>query len=121
MGSFRGGVILTAFAAIPMPAFADICAQVRPDWTGSEATAVTEAIALFGTPPSLFLVVATALAVRFRSQWGGLAVVVAWAIWTSAVALNGNDQLAQATIEGCVGSPALFLIGVALMCAGTVL
>ena len=121
MGSVRRGVILAAFAGLPAPALADICAQVRPNWSGSEATALTEAVALFGTTPSLLLIVATALVVRFRSQWGGLAVVVAWAMWTSAVALNGNAQLAQAATEGCVGSPALFLIGVALMCAGTVL
>ena len=82
MGSVRRGVILGLVAAMPTQVLADICAQVRPNWSGSEVTALTEAMALFGTPPSLFLIVATALVVRLRSQWGGLAVVFAWAMWT---------------------------------------
>jgi hypothetical protein len=119
MGPLRRGLIL---ALLPGPALADVCASVRPNWIpGTPSTALTEAIALFGTVPSLGLILLTALALRFRSQWGGLTVVVLWAGWTSLVALTGDAMMAQARLEGCVGSPVLFLSGVAAICAGTVL
>ncbi|MEP3917146.1 hypothetical protein [Ascidiaceihabitans sp.] len=121
MGSLRRGLIL---AALPTSALAEVCDKVRPHWVpGSPATAFTEMIALFGTPPSLVLLVATALVLRFRSKWGGLGVTVAWAAWVSVVSMVGAGDAVQqqATLEGCVGSPALFILAVAAICIATIL
>lgn len=119
MGSLRRGLIL---AAAPTPALAEVCDKVRPNWTpGTPSTMLTEAIALFSTVPSLVLIVATLAALRFRSQWGGLAVVVGWTIWTSLAAFGRDSILEQAAAEGCVGAPTLFIAAVAAICVGTVL
>ncbi|SPH19889.1 hypothetical protein ASD8599_00628 [Ascidiaceihabitans donghaensis] len=111
-------------AALPTSALAEVCDKVRPQWVpGTPATAFAEMIALFGTPPSLVLLVATALVLRFRSKWGGLGITVAWAAWVSVVSMVGaGDALQQqATLEGCVGSPALFILVVAAICIATIL
>jgi hypothetical protein len=122
MGSVRAGLTLTLLLLAPAAAMADVCAQLRPDWaSGTRISALAEAILLFATLPSLALLLVTATALRFRSQWGGLAVVVLWAMWSSAPAFLNGDVLRAARSEGCVGSPALFIAAVAAICVGTVL
>ena len=111
-------------AALPTSALAEVCDKVRPHWVpGTDATAFSELISLFGTPPSLILLVATAIVLRFRSKWGGLAVTVLWAGWVSLVSIVGaNEEMQQlAAREGCVGSPALFIVAVAAICIATIL
>lgn len=121
MGSLRRGLILTL---IPSAGSAGVCADVRPQWTpGTPATAWSEILALFGTAPSLVLLVATVAALRFRHQWGGLIVVVLWTVWVSIIAmLSPRDAVQQAAaLEGCVATPVLFIAAVAAICIGTVL
>lgn len=121
MGPFRRGLIL---ALLPLPAWAGVCDKVRPFWTpGAPATGWDELIGLMGTPPSLILLVLSALAVRFRHQWGALVVVLLWTAWVSVVALVGLDGETQALAiaEGCIGSPVLFIAIVAAICGGMIL
>ena len=121
MGPLRRGLILSM---VPTGAFAEVCDKVRPTWTpGTEATAFGELIALMGTPPSLVLLVASALAVRFRHQWGALIVVLLWTAWVSVVTFYGADGEIQklAVAEGCVGSPTLFIAAVAAICVAMIL
>ena len=109
---------------LPSQAFAEVCDKVRPLWEpGAPATAFGEMIALFGTPPSLILLVASALVLRFRHKWAGLAVVVLWSTWLTLVTVVSakDDIQQQAVIEGCVGSPTLFIAAVAAICIGIVL
>ena len=122
MGPLRRGLIFLIFCA-PSAAFAEVCDKVRPTWTpGTQATGWSELIALMGTPPSLILLVLSALAIRFRHQWGALVVVVLWAIWVSLVAMSAPDEIRQMAInEGCIGSPALFIAAVAAICGGMIL
>lgn len=121
MGPLRRGLIL---ACLPGAAWAEVCDKVRPQWTpGTEATAWTELIALMGTPPSLILLVLSALAVRFRHEWGALVVVLLWTGWISLVVFYGTDGDVQemAVIEGCIGPPTLFIGAVAAICVSMIL
>ena len=116
--------LILAFLAGPTAAWAEVCDKVRPLWApGSQATGWDELLGLMGTPPSLVLLVLSALAVRFRHQWGALIVVLLWTGWVSLVALVGvdNDVQALAIAEGCVGSPVLFIAVVAAICGGMIL
>jgi len=114
--------ILSALIACTSPALAEVCDKARPSWDGQPVSTFQEAIFLFSTFPSLILLVATAAALRFRSQWGGLAVVVLWTMLITvftATDPTGTGEFALS--EGCVGSPALFIVAVAAICVGTVL
>ncbi|PTX54879.1 hypothetical protein C8N43_3702 [Litoreibacter ponti] len=111
----------TVMASIS-PAWAEVCDKARPSWDGAPVSALQEAVFLFSTVPALILVMASALVLRFRSQWGGLVVVL---LWTGLVTMltmvdpSGLDELA--VTEGCVGSPALFISVVAAICVAIVL
>lgn len=121
MGPVRGGVTLAALAVLAAgPAHAEVCAQFRPDWDGGPVSAGQEMIALFGTPISLVLLLATAFAIRFRSAWGALAVFVGWSFAVAAVTFLDptGGQRAAAAAEGCVGSPTLYIAVVFALCAG---
>lgn len=130
MGSFRrrlsqlqGLALFAVVMALPGAALAEVCATERPGWDGAPASVLDEAINLAATLPSLVLILATALALRFRSAKGGLAVVVLWTAWVSVIAFVGNaTPVRQAAIqEGCIASPALFIGLVAAICVATIL
>ena len=122
-GPLRRGVAPFMALVWPTSALAQACEQTRPDWDGTPANAITEALFLASSLPSVVLIVATALALRFRSKWGGLAVVSGWSILISLRVfdrdLAGIRQMA--TIEGCIGSPTLFIALVTAICIGTIL
>ncbi|EBA13206.1 hypothetical protein RCCS2_04954 [Roseobacter sp. CCS2] len=96
---------------------------MRPNWDGAPVTAFGEFLYLLQTPVVLLLIIATALAVRFRSEWGGLVVVVGWSLSTFLVTGWGadGDLQALAMTEGCVGNSTMFIIAAALVCVGVVL
>ena len=107
----------------PTGAMAETCATIRPGWTpGTKVSQISEAIALFSSIPSLVLLIATVIAIRFRSQWGGLGCVVLWSGWVSVITLldpSGVNSAMQA--EGCMGSPTLFIAAVAAICVAMIL
>ena len=106
----------------PIPAFADICAQMRPGWDGTPVSAVQEALFLGGTVPALALILGSALVIRFRSQWGGLITIVLWTVLITYIIRSDPDGIdALARQEGCVGSPALFIAAVVAICVAIVL
>ena len=120
MGPVRRGLILAALA--PGAAFAGACETLRPGWDGTPATSVSEALFLASTLPALILFLATALALRFRSQWGGLAVVCLWTAFVTVLSMVDPTGLqAPAMAEGCVGSPGLFIAVIAAICVATIL
>jgi len=82
-----------------------------------------ELLHLFQTPLVLLLVLATALAVRFRREWGGVAVVVGWSLATFLLTGTGGSYgiMDVGRVEGCVGSPALFIAVAVAVCIGVVL
>lgn len=105
-------------ALLPGPALAQTCAELRPGWTSdAPPTAWTEVLALMSTPASLVLLLASAVVVRLRHQWGALAVTLFWSFWISFVALAGPTQAAA---EGCIGNPTLFIVLVAAICMGMI-
>ncbi len=108
---------------MPMPAWAQVCETVRPNWDGGPVSAWSEAILILGSPASLVLLIASALVLRFRSSWGALAVCVAWSFLVSAFTFfdpTGGMRTAAAA-EGCIGSPALFIAIVGAICVGLIL
>lgn len=116
MGPLRAGVIIAAPRATPA------CDATRPDWDGTAVTAMDEALFLAATPAVLVLILASALAIRFRHQWGALAVVLGWTGVVSLIAMGDptGQRVAQAA-EGCLGSPSLFIAVVAAICVGMIL
>lgn len=132
MGPVRGMKHLTralaraftaaCLVALPAAAGASVCDTARPGWDGTPATALTEALWLAGSLPAIVLLVATALAVRFRSAWGGLAAVSGWSVMVGVIVFGGDRAAhAAARAEGCIGSPALFIACVAAICVATIL
>ena len=119
MGPLRAGVIA---ALLPGAAWAEVCEKVRPGWDGTEATMVSETITQFSTVPALLLLLASAVAIRFRSQWGVATVVVLWTIWVSVVAFfDATGGMRDAAItEGCIGAPVLFILAIAAICIGMI-
>ena len=108
---------------LPTSALAEVCDKVRPHWTpGTGQTAWGEMIALMGTPPSLALLLLSAIALRFRHEWGALIVVVLWTMWASLVVFSGADGDIQrmALQEGCIASPSLFIAAVAAISVGMI-
>ena len=119
MGSLRGGLILSLLAS---PAWAEVCDKERPLWDGTQATAVSEAIALFGSPLGLILLLITAIAIRFRSAWGGLAATVGWTVFVSITVASDPTGITESAIrEGCIGPPTLFIALSIAICIATIL
>ncbi len=104
------------------PAMAEVCDTLQPGWDGAPATAVTEAMALFLSPIGLVLLVATALAIRVKSVWGGLVTVVCWTVFvTFVVQYDPGNMRQMAMTEGCVGEPTLFIAATIAICVVTIL
>ena len=118
----RRGLVLAACVS-PGPAFAGACEALRPGWDGAPVTAFGEALHLFSAPPALILLGGTIIALRFRSQWGGLAVTVLWSalVWFIVFGPDPSGDRRAAALEGCMGSPALFIAIVAAISVATIL
>lgn len=123
MGPLRRRLIAGLALLGPTPAAAEVCATLRPGWDGTPVTGFGELLLMFQTPLVLILILASALAVRFRHELGGVIVVVGWSIATYMVTGWGNsDGIRQAAMtEGCVGSPALFITVAVAVGVGVVL
>lgn len=118
---------LALVVAMATPALAGVCEAERPFWSpGSPATALDEFVHLALSPASIILLLLTAIVVRFRNQWGGLAVLVLWSLLVSVLAFGWGPQsradvLQSARLEGCIGSPVLFIGLVAVICLAMIL
>jgi hypothetical protein len=117
--SKRSGAAILAL--LPSTAWAEVCATQRPNWNGTPATAIDEALALFLTTPSLLLLAATVLALRFNSQWGGLVTILLWTGLVSFRVLMPMETNAAGMAEGCIGPPWLFIGIVIVLCGLLVL
>lgn len=123
MGPIRRRLILALALLGPAPAAAQsVCDAARPNWNGAPVGAIGEFLILLQTPLVLILIIATALVLRLRSEWGGLACVLGWSGATFlAVGWANSAGHTAARAEGCVGNPALFIGMVVLVCIGIVL
>ena len=117
MGPVRGGLILSL---LPGSAFAQSCAMQRPGWDGTPVSAVQEATFLAASPASLLLMLGTAAAFRFKSQWGALAVVMGWTAFVTFLTMLAPAPRKLAMAEGWIGSPALFIGVIASICVGMI-
>ena len=114
-----GKRVLAPALTLPAPAFAQSCAELRPDWEGGTVSAVAEALLLFSTPLSLILLLASALVIRWRSNWGALLLAVGWSVQVYLVTFVLPSETARA--EGCIGSPVLFILVVGAIAVGAVI
>lgn len=109
-------------ALLPAPAWAEICDKERPDWDGAPVGMVGEAITLFLSPAGIGLLLLSVVALRFRQQWIGLLAVILWAVFVTIVTMADPTGLRlQGMAEGCIGSPALFIVAAAAICVAIVL
>lgn len=108
-------------AAQPSVALAEVCDKLRPGWDGAQVTALGEALHLASSLPAVILILSTAIVVKARSQWGGLAVVCGWSFLTYFFALGTGATRIMARAEGCAGSPTLFIAAVAAICVAIIL
>ncbi|MEM8654668.1 MAG: hypothetical protein AAGF36_07965 [Pseudomonadota bacterium] len=107
---------------MPSAAWAEVCDKARPGWDGETVGMVGEAANLFLSPAGLALLLLSLIALRFRHQWIGLAAVILWTVFITAVTMADPTALRpQAMAEGCVGPPTLFIVAVAAICVGIVL
>ncbi|WP_299694077.1 hypothetical protein [uncultured Tateyamaria sp.] len=119
MGPLRRGLILTL---VPGTAWAEVCDKARPGWDGTQASAVSEAVNLMTSPAGLILLLISALALRFRYQWVGLAAVLMWTAFITMVTMADPTGIrADAMVEGCIGPPTLFIALAAAICVAIVL
>lgn len=117
MGPLRGGLILSLPAS---PALAEVCDKERPDWDGTPATQMSEALYLFTQPISLFLLAALATAVIARHAMGTAVAALLWGFYITA--LVWPDTIAQAAIrEGCQAAPSLYIAIASALCVAAVL
>lgn len=118
MGSLRRGLIL---ACLPGAAWAQSCSDQRPNWDGAPVSVFQEAVHLAMSPAALILFLATALALRFKSQCGSLVTVLLWTALVSFLTMLAPESQKAAMAEGCVGNPALFIGVIAAICVGMIL
>lgn len=122
MGPIRRGLIWGVPLLSASPAAAEVCETIRAGWDGAPVTTIGEFLYLLQTPVVLVLIIATALAIRFRSEWGGLVVVVGWSLSTYIATGWGDGAIRAAGIdEGCIGNSSLFVVTAALVCICVVL
>jgi hypothetical protein len=105
---------------LPGVAWAQDCSVQRPGWDGAAVSAVQEAVFLASSPAALVLLLGTAVAIRFKSQWGSLAVVLGWTAFVTFLTMLAPASRKLAMAEGCVGSPALFIGIIAAICVGMI-
>jgi len=109
-------------ALIPGSALAEVCDKARPDWNGVPVTALGEAVTLMFSPMGLSLLISTLAALRFRSQWGGVAAVVGWTAFATLLTMaDPTGFRPEAMAEGCIGSPTLFIALAAAISVGTII
>ncbi|WP_338550135.1 hypothetical protein [Roseovarius phycicola] len=124
MGPLRRGLTAAlALICLPLPAFAEVCDKVRPGWDGMPVSMWQEALWLFGSPAALFLLFCSALVFRFKNSWGALAVFVGWSFLVGAFTFwDPTGGVRDGAIaEGCVGSPAVFVVVVLVISVGLLL
>lgn len=118
MGPIRRGLIAGALL-VPNAAMAEVCDEYAPGWDGTPVTTLDGLGAHAQSPVVLVLLLGTAIAIRLRHQWGGLAAVVGWSAYIFF--LMQNEVFATAVTEGCAGNPSLFIGIVTALSAGVVL
>ncbi|WP_237028974.1 hypothetical protein [Phaeobacter porticola] len=115
------GALLTG---LPGSALAEVCDKTRPAWvrTDDPATAWDELLALSSLPITLALFALTGIALATRNRASFVISALLWASMAFVIAIDRyenalDDVQYYAIVEGCLGSPHLF-IGLAIaICA----
>ncbi|MEM8796969.1 MAG: hypothetical protein AAGE61_15510 [Pseudomonadota bacterium] len=97
------------------PALADACKIVQPWWSAEDGrmSVIGEAMRLILTGGTLFLVIATALAVKASRIWFALVVALAWlatALFHTIAFVRTQGIVVEAREQGCIGDPTLAIV-----------
>lgn len=112
--------ILVGCILLPTSAIAEVCDKERPLWDGTPATAWTELINLMTSPIQVALVVATILAIWTGTRIGCGILTLVWAAFIPMMLTRDlDDMIWEASREGCIGSPILFMGLCAAICSAT--
>ncbi|MBA4781824.1 MAG: hypothetical protein H2045_01210 [Rhizobiales bacterium] len=105
-------------------AFANVCTELRPGWSGEANGLVGEAFNLVFSPGGVVLLIMVALAMRLRNLWFSV-VISACAALLAAINVytrfNPVGIDVEGRREGCIGEPGLaiaifVLLAVATLC-----
>lgn len=121
MGPVRGRLTAAAMAALPAPAFASVCAALRPEWAPAHGPrgVLGETLYILGSPLGLVILALFALAMWRGWTWlSGLVALLSLGLAGLLVLGAGTATRAQAVAEGCAGpvypvAAVLALIGAA--------
>ena len=95
---------------LPTTAFAEVCDKERPLWDGTPTTAWSEAIILLTSPSQIILLAATMLAIWYGWRIACLILALIWVAFIPMMLTRDLDDMTwEASREGCIGSPILFM------------
>ena len=125
MGPVRGRLIALG-ALIPLPARAEVCDKVRPDWTAADGPvgALAEAGYVLTSPVGLILMALVAVAMIWPRRWLAVVVALPLLVLAGLFFVSRKAEVAvQAMAEGCIGGIGptvvlLILIGAAVLVRG---
>ena len=112
--------LTAALALLPVPALADVCAGLRDGWTAGDSpvSAWGEAVYILTSPPAIVALVLLAVALWKPRPW--LSVFLSFPAFALAALILFSRQAptaAQAQAEGCIGTPYLALVLLAVLSA----
>ena len=107
MGPLRTGLI---FAALPVPALAEVCDKINPMWNETPVSFWLEPVEVFSNP-LLFLLVLIVLpgAIYRHPAWQTAGVFASsfLTLFVSTPLWSSDEVRAQAMVEGCMAPPYL--------------
>lgn len=114
MGPFRRRLTV-ALAVLPVPALADVCADVRNGWQAASgpATAWGEGLYILSSPAGLVALALLAIGLWRPSPWRSAFLAFPALALAALILFSRQAPTAQqAAADGCIGSPVL---GVAVL------
>lgn len=120
MGPVRRRLTTAAAALLPLPAHAESCAAIRPDWTAEAGpqSALAETAYILASPPVLALALLLALGAWFPRIWLAFPAALLTLGFAGLLFLSRqSDAAAQALAEGCIATPLPALILLVLAAA----
>ena len=105
MGPLRGRLI-ALLALSPLPARAEVCADIRPGWTPVDGAvgALAEAGYVLASPVGLILLVFVACAMVWPRRWLAVVVALPLLVLAGLLFLARRAEVAVAAMaEGCIG------------------
>jgi len=121
MGPLRRRLTAAAlFLSLPIPALAEVCDKIRPDWTADAGPQgwLAETAYILASPPSLALAILLLLALAFPRLWLALPATLLTLAFAALLLVSRQAPMAVAArTEGCLATatPAIALLALAAL------